>query len=345
MICLILFAAAVCAKTSFNGVYIDELPREDGIFRIVLEDNQLFYVPDPSNKITEIVEKRHSEHRSMASYNQTFSLKNAYPNSKQVAYVGDQDNCGGCWTFAAADTAGTSAYIFTKGGSSIDYEMSQQHILTCDKSCQNGDKNDCQDGCGGGYSTLAAAYIQEQGTTTLECKKFTSQNGTTGRCKENCDDDKSPIYYNKNNAKLYGYILQDNDKNSFFEKMKTILNEYGSAVLNFDVPSGFSSYFNLNPKKIYNENDSHYADDWHAVACVGYGEENGVKYYLIKNSWGPNWGDNGYFRIAATKNTRKIEGYAVFFQPSAGWMNSTPGRLFMFCLSTALFGALALLSL
>jgi len=41
----------------------------------------------------------------------------------------------------------------------------------------------------------------------------------------------------------------------------------------------------------------------HAAAAVGYGSEDGIEYYIIKNSWGEYWGENGYVRIAIQDGT------------------------------------------
>ena len=56
----------------------------------------------------------------------------------------------------------------------------------------------------------------------------------------------------------------------------------------------------------------------HAVLVVGYGEENNVKYWIVKNSWGTSWGENGYFRIRRGTDELGIESLAVYAVPYLG---------------------------
>merc|ERR1719382_1761652 len=57
----------------------------------------------------------------------------------------------------------------------------------------------------------------------------------------------------------------------------------------------------------------------HAVKFVGWGEENGVKYWKVANSWNPYWGEKGYFRILRGTNEGGIEDEVVGTSSDATW--------------------------
>jgi cathepsin X len=57
----------------------------------------------------------------------------------------------------------------------------------------------------------------------------------------------------------------------------------------------------------------------HEVAVVGYGEENREKYWLVRNSWGTWWGENGFFRVVRGKNNIMIESDCVYALPKDTW--------------------------
>mmetsp|Transcript_2863 Transcript_2863/g.4093 ORF Transcript_2863/g.4093 Transcript_2863/m.4093 type:complete len:113 (+) Transcript_2863:590-928(+) len=57
----------------------------------------------------------------------------------------------------------------------------------------------------------------------------------------------------------------------------------------------------------------------HALTCIGWGETNHeghkLKYWILKNSWGDDWGDKGYFKMLRGKNLGSVENQAVFTSP------------------------------
>jgi len=65
----------------------------------------------------------------------------------------------------------------------------------------------------------------------------------------------------------------------------------------------------------------------HAVKMVGWGTENGVKYWKVANSWNPYWGEKGYFRIIRGQNEGGIESAAVGSSTDAKWQNHAPSPM------------------
>lgn len=158
--------------------------------------------------------------------------------------------------------------------------FSEQQLIDCSTNFEN-------HGCFGGLPSHAFEYIRyNQG---LETDNYYPYTGKKGGCMYDAD---KKVGYCKGGS----YNVTRGNEFELAEKLFNI----GPISVAFKVTLGFLFY----KDGIYSSRGCGYqAEDVnHAVLAVGYGIEDGVKFWYVKNSWGTKWGDNGYFKIVRNVN-------------------------------------------
>ncbi|KAK8520372.1 hypothetical protein V6N13_031173 [Hibiscus sabdariffa] len=205
----------------------------------------------------------------------------ALPESKDwreagiVSPVKEQGHCGSCWTFSA--TGALEAAYHQAYGKGIS--LSEQQLVDCAGAFNN-------KGCHGGLPSQAFEYIKYNGgLDTEEAYPYTAKDGV---CKFSSENVGVKV------ADSVNITMGGEDE----------LKHAVALVRPVSVAYQVIPSFRLYKSGVFSdEKCGHTSQDVnHAVLAVGYGVENGVPYWLIKNSWGAKWGENGYFKMEMGKN-------------------------------------------
>lgn len=215
-----------------------------------------------------------------------------------ISPIRNQGTCGSCYAFASMALLEANVRIESKN--KLQPVFSTQDVVSCSEYSQ---------GCDGGFPYLVAGkYAQDFGV--IEEKDYPYVGNTT-KCQR-------PNNVTKTYVSNYGYI------GGFYggcheTLMRIHLATKGPLAVSIMVYSDLQFYKSgiyihtglgydprdFNPWEVTN----------HVVLVVGYGEEAGVKYWVVKNSWGENWGEDGYFRIRRGTDEIAIESMAVYAEP------------------------------
>ncbi|VDO69610.1 unnamed protein product [Heligmosomoides polygyrus] len=188
--------------------------------------------------------------------------------------VKDQGQCGSCWAFATVASV-EAAYAIKTGNLT---RLSEQEMIDCDS--QNS-------GCQGGYRPFAMNFVKQNGLMK---------------------EDEYPYRGNDHNQ-----CLLKKDAERVFIKSHTMLSTNEEVIASWIATNGPATFGMNVTKSMYSyrsgifspsqeECEAHSLGS-HALTLVGYGTESGQAYWLVKNSWGSRWGQNGYFQLARGQNS------------------------------------------
>ena len=211
-------------------------------------------------------------------------------NRNFLTPVKDQGYCGSCWAFAVVGAL-ESKFKINLNNSDFNPDLSEQQLVSCDKSCYPPPWDTyCQEGCNGGYTDLALEYIKNNGILNESLYHYTASDFP-------CNLSNITDWQNRTHKLIDWYYVNDSGEfwtnDSYIaNKTKEYLVKYGPIVVAYHIVcSDFFKY----TSGIY-EHTCNDEDGWHAMVLVGYNDIE--KYWILKNSWGTDWGEDGYIRMS-----------------------------------------------
>jgi hypothetical protein len=272
------------------------------------------------------------------SWNSSFPLPSSFDGRERWGMllnpVRNQKNCGACWAYTTASVLGERFNILSKG--KLNIVLSPTRLLLCDfetepdkgASNQHLELQSMLDGaCFGNTLVNAWGYLFTNGTVLEECLPYDKLpkifsvsdiskyekvsdlpicSNVAGKNLDMCSDVSESMTGEEYGtpARFYRcshyYRIEDKE-----EAIKYDIYKYGPITTGMAV---YPNFYTFNPKKeIYDWDGEGEMLSGHAIEIVGWGTENNIPYWIVKNSWGKEWGRGGYFYMRRGKNSCYIE--------------------------------------
>jgi len=236
-----------------------------------------------------------------------FDPRTQWPQCKSLNEIRDQAACGSCWAFGAVEAMTDRICIASNGADQS--HLSAQDMNSCCGSCGFG--------CGGGYPSSAWQYYQSTGVVTganynvtpTLCYPYSiptcdhhlvkpiitpcGAEVNTPTCTSKCVDGESWA-----STKKYASSIYSLDMTTVYNDLMT----KGPIESSFIVYSDFPTYTG----GVYQQTSNQELGG-HAIKIIGWGVESGTPYWLVANSWNPDWGLKGFFKILRGQDECEIE--------------------------------------
>jgi len=204
-----------------------------------------------------------------------------------VGPVKDQGSCGSCWAFSAIASL-EGAHALSAGKSYVS--LSEQQLVDCSTSFGNM-------GCNGGLMDQAFTYLINA-TKGDDTEVSYPYRGVDATCTYNAATIGSTIR---------SFVdIKANDEASLLQAVSTV----GPVSVAIQAASDFMFY----SSGVYDSTQCSSSPQTlnHGVAAIGYGTEGSAAFWIVRNSWGANWGEAGYIRMARGKNMCGIADVASY---------------------------------
>jgi len=260
---------------------------------------QLLGVSDPKTFHSGFERVTYSE-KEQLNAPESYDPRDKYPNCKSMKMIRDQAWCGSCWAFGAVNSISDRTCI--KEGH--DVILSSEDMLACSGA----------GGCNGGYPYSAYNYWIKTGVVTEECSPYSfpscdhhipgstnpcpSGYGPTPQCNRTCQNGKSWDQDKHKGTRAYSVGGEKN--------LMTELSNNGPCEAVIAVYEDFLVY----TSGVYHHVSGSLAG-YHAIKLMGYGVDDGTKYWLLANSWNEHWGEKGFFRMLRGSDECGVESDVV----------------------------------